>query len=112
MTRAELKRIAEALGISRAAFQRQYRVTWDRKHRAYELPAVDGHGCPLLEGDRCSVHAVRPSQCSAFPFWSELVEDPAAWDRAAEGCEGMDRPGAPLFTLSEMRALARTHRYG
>lgn len=107
----ELRALARYLGVSRAELATRLDIRWDPGRRCYEL-VTGPDGCPLLDGDRCSVHPVKPMQCRVFPFWSEMVEDREAWNEAKSVCEGLDHPEGPLFTLTEMRARARRCRYG
>jgi Fe-S-cluster containining protein len=38
----------------------------------------------------CRAYAVRPRQCRTWPFWPRIVANPAAWDREAADCPGMN----------------------
>jgi hypothetical protein len=58
-----------------------------------------------FDGDaraRCRVHPVRPTQCRTWPFWPSNLLDPDRWQRAAQGCAGINR-GA-LHNLDEIRS--------
>ncbi|KAI8470751.1 MAG: hypothetical protein J3K34DRAFT_249163 [Monoraphidium minutum] len=65
--------------------------------------------CIFLRPDNtCGIHAVRPIQCSTYPWWPELME-PAAWDKEKrEICEGFDHPDAPPTDLAEAARQLRT----
>jgi hypothetical protein len=66
--------------------------------------------------DGCSIHAVKPLQCSSFPFWPELLSSAAERGRAAKYCPGMNR--GKLVDLEGARAVssevrqAFPHLYG
>jgi Fe-S-cluster containining protein len=37
--------------------------------------------CTFLDpSGKCSIYDVRPVQCSTYPFWPSLLEDPEAWE--------------------------------
>jgi len=70
LTDAEITRLAAFKGISEADFIQQFtRLRWDRGGLALQ-EKPDG-GCIFLEGDDCSVQAVKPQQCRDFPnLWN------------------------------------------
>ena len=88
-------------------FQQDFNVRWDTEAQSWRIDAIHGDGCPLLIGNDCSVHPVKPAQCRAFPFWSELLEDREAWADAKSYCPGMDAPAGRLFTAREIRKIRR-----
>ncbi len=101
----EPARLAAFLGLGLAQFRSRY---------LSELPDGEGWvievegdaGCPLLDGDLCSVEAVKPGQCRAYPFWSELVDNRPAWRREAALCEGIGKgPVIPSDEVKRLRAL-------
>jgi len=66
LTEAEIMRIAKFLQLGDADFiQRYTRLRPDRRGLAL-LEQADG-ACILLEGNLCSVQAVKPQQCRDFP---------------------------------------------
>ncbi|RKX45497.1 MAG: YkgJ family cysteine cluster protein [Verrucomicrobia bacterium] len=72
--------MAVRLGLSEPEFiDRHTRLAPNRIQLAL-LDKVDG-SCAFLEGDRCSIYAVRPEQCRSFPF---------AWS-VPEGCPVLDK---------------------
>lgn len=38
--------------------------------------------------DGCTVYEARPDQCRTFPFWSENLANPRAWENIVETCPG------------------------
>jgi Fe-S-cluster containining protein len=56
--------------------------------------------CVFLQSKQCSVHAVRPTGCATYPFWSEILT-PLGWLRESSRCEGITRE-APAVPLSEV----------
>ena len=70
MTNEEITRLAAFKGLSEADFIQQFtRLRWDRGGLALQ-EKPDG-GCVFLDGDDCSVQAVKPQQCRDFPnLWN------------------------------------------
>lgn len=102
----ELERMASYLAVTAAAFRRRYKVQREGPKGALYIDAEDGRGCPLLSADRrCMVHPVKPGQCAAFPFWSDLLEDDAAWEAAKAFCPGLDAPAGRLYSRGEIAAI-------
>lgn len=45
--------------------------------------------CTFLEGNKCSIYEVRPTQCRTYPFWPQNMIGPAEWIAEAHLCEGI-----------------------
>jgi Fe-S-cluster containining protein len=45
--------------------------------------------CHFLLDNGCSIHPSKPTQCRAFPFWPELVENRRDWIETAKYCPGI-----------------------
>jgi Fe-S-cluster containining protein len=101
VTREDIARLAEHVGISRAEFKRRYLcgsapLLRFRKQRHKQ--------CPFLLADGCSVHAIKPLQCSSFPYWPELLASADERRSAAKYCPGMNR--GPVVNGETARAVA------
>ncbi|MCI5209847.1 MAG: YkgJ family cysteine cluster protein [Candidatus Electrothrix sp. ATG2] len=73
----ELRRIADAKGVSPNAFARQY-VRQIKGHLSLKERIINNeHFCCFLDPvDRfCTIYAYRPEQCRTFPFWDEFKEN-------------------------------------
>lgn len=102
----EVRRIADYLGLAPSIFKGRYLVDEDPDTLAASIPVKDGKGCPLLTPDRqCSVHPVKPSQCSTWPFWPEMIGEAAEWQRCKSYCPGLDAKDGRLYSESEIRGL-------
>ena len=88
LTEGDLVRIAAFLGMRPAAFERAH--VYRTKHlRRLRVPR---HAqCTFLREGGCSIHAVKPVQCRAFPFWPELVDDKREWRKTAGYCPGIGK---------------------
>lgn len=102
----ELRKMAAHLGLEPAEFRRRYDVSGDGEASGLYIEVKGGKGCPLLSPERrCTVHPVKPAQCSTWPFWSEMVEDSAEWQRCKSYCPGLDAEDGRLYSEAEIRAL-------
>lgn len=107
-TARERAAIQAQLGVSAAWFRRRYLTRIDDDTLGIRL-GKNGR-CPFLGDDnRCRVYAVRPVQCLTFPWWPELVEQRADWQREAKRCEGMNQ-GAVVPLAHIERQLKRSRR--
>jgi Fe-S-cluster containining protein len=101
LTREDIARIASHLGITRAEFKRVYLcgtapLLRFRKQRHKQ--------CPFLLANGCSIHEVKPLQCSSFPYWPELLAKASERREAAQYCPGINR-GA-LVNIELARTIA------
>ena len=104
----EMAAIAQHLDLTVDDFQERYGVEWDKNAQGWRMDATDGEGCPLLSGNDCTVHAVKPAQCSSFPFWPELLDDRDEWRSAKKYCPGMDAEDGRLYSPAEIRKIRRS----
>lgn len=108
---AEVGRMAAHLGMEVSAFMVAFAVRPHPTEESLVLEAREGRGCPLLTADRrCSVHAVKPAQCATWPFWTDMIEDEALWERSKSYCPGLDAPGGREYSRKEILQIAREKR--
>jgi len=101
VTGEDIARLAAHLGITCAEFRRRYLCGAAPLLRFRKLRHKQ---CPFLFVNGCSVHTVKPLQCSSFPFWPELLAKPSERREAASYCPGMNR--GPLVNLEVASAIA------
>jgi len=95
--------MAGELGMSQVGFAGRHLVLVDGRVSLRERS--DGR-CVLLEGScHCTVYATRPQQCRDYPDWPILREDPAAFERAAAYCPGIQQLPNPEQLRAGMHAL-------
>jgi Fe-S-cluster containining protein len=107
VTRADVRRLAKALGLSEAACRSRY----TRKSGRRRVLKGDRRGaCKLLGEDMktCTVHEDKPEQCRSFPWWEESLATVEAWVEEARRCEGVGR--GPLISAEEIAARAKRPR--
>jgi hypothetical protein len=105
LTDEDLPRMAEFLGMTVAAFERQYVY---RSPSLVRLRVPHASPCHFLREGGCSIHPAKPLQCSVFPFWPELVEDRREWKKAAQYCPGMGK--GELIRIEAARELGKEMR--
>ena len=105
LTESDLARAAEFLGMTAAAFERQYVYRTSKRMR---LRVPREAQCHFLREGGCSIHAAKPTQCRIFPFWPELVESRREWKKTARYCPGMGK--GPLVQIEAAQAQAREMR--
>lgn len=105
LKKGESARLARHLHLTAAVFRARYVTRLDDGRELLEVPGED-RGCPLLDGDLCSVDPVKPDQCRAYPFWREIVESPAYWRAERRECEGIGQgPVADPAHVRRMMAI-------
>ncbi|MEM1109674.1 MAG: YkgJ family cysteine cluster protein [Planctomycetota bacterium] len=116
----EAQAMADAVGVDLREFYQRY---CKRKFGRWTLDEVryqrDKYDCVFLERDakgngRCSIYAVRPTQCRTWPFWDSNLSSPRAWAAAAQDCPGMKLPneqGGNFVPIEKIRIeLAKNPR--
>ena len=90
-TKDELSAMARALDVTEEQFTRKY--CWN-KYSALSLRERSNYDCVFLknseDGPECKIYSVRPSQCSTFPFWPDILESLHSWEMYASSCPGMN----------------------
>jgi uncharacterized protein len=105
LTEDDLLRAAAFTGMTPVAFEARY-VYRTRHEMRFRKPR--NKQCPFLEDHGCAIHAANPTQCRTFPFWPELVERKAAWNRTARYCPGIGK--GPLIQIGSAMEIAEEQR--
>jgi Fe-S-cluster containining protein len=101
----DLKRAARFVKMSARAFEEKYIYRTTHQMRFRKPPDKQ---CPFLEDHGCSIHPAKPTQCRTFPFWPELVESRAEWNRTARYCPGIGK--GPLIQIGTAMEMAEEQR--
>lgn len=88
LTGDDAQRLAGTLGLEVAAFREAF--TFRDENGWTELDFRDGR-CVLLDAETnlCTVYESRPTQCSTFPFWPEMIRRGRWTAEAKRICEGV-----------------------
>jgi len=90
--------------MSTDEFQRVY--VYSTKH-TIRLRMHKGK-CPFLEAEGCSVHPAKPTQCRAFPFWPEILENKKELKETSEWCPGIGK--GDVVSVETLERSAREMR--
>lgn len=107
VTDEEARAIAARLGLSVAAFLREYTRQTPQGRSLTERQTEAGMDCVFLDRATmpgkavCSLYEQRPLQCRTFPWWPENLRDRRGWERLGRVCEGVNR--GPTVSIVEIR---------
>jgi len=94
-TKTEGKAMAKQLEISVESFYLQYARKLGNKWSLTERVVQGKYDCVFLdrstEKPSCSLYEGRPMQCRTWPFWPEILQSKASWERTKQQtpCPGM-----------------------
>lgn len=107
VNKAEIEGLAEELGMTVEAFERDYvRKIGIRK----SLKEFRNGDCVLFDADtrKCTVYGARPRQCKTWPFWDSNLKSKQAWQATCEVCPGSGvGPLVQLESIEEQRKVMR-----
>src|SRR6185312_10997759 len=83
LTEADIVRAAEFLRLAPEIFEQRY--VYRTRHKLRLRTPRHTH-CHFLRDQGCSIHPAKPLQCSVFPFWPALVDQPREWRETALDC--------------------------
>ncbi|MFB3763891.1 MAG: YkgJ family cysteine cluster protein [Methanotrichaceae archaeon] len=101
---AEIAQMANFLGLGYSDFRRNYLREIGGRLSIGETKRGE---CFMLDPKtgRCKIYAVRPSQCSTYPFWGRFLASRHLWDRQHSKCPGINR--GRLWTYEEIQNKMR-----
>lgn len=102
MNAEESGRIARQLGLDHAAFLERYAYPVEGGHSLREVG--EHFACIFFRNERCTIYAVRPTQCRTYPFWAENVRSEAAWKKTCRDCPGIGQ--GRLYEREEILSIA------
>eukprot|EP00884_Botryococcus_braunii_P002786 jgi/Botrbrau1/12508/Bobra.0169s0050.1 len=109
----EVEKISDYLKVLPHQFYPRYTKGYSRRPGWYLLRSYGfDQACIFLKDKACTIHPVRPRQCSTYPWWPDLLEQ-ESWEYEREYvCEGLDHPEAEpcdLEVAREQLQLATLH---
>ena len=97
---ADMERLASFFQLTIGKFARKY--TRLIKGRRALIDKSGSHDCVFLSNRTCEVYEARPTQCRTYPWWISIINDRQSWEEAGEICEGINHPGAPIFSSADI----------
>jgi hypothetical protein len=94
LSQTDLDRLAGHFQLSPEAFASKYTRLVDGQYAL--LDRAESHDCVFLSDKKCTVYEARPTQCRTYPWWIHNLRDASDWEEAAERCEGINHPDAPI----------------
>lgn len=61
------------------------------RYYLFSLKERSNYDCIFLTKEGCSVYEAKPTQCSTYPFWKNIVESKENWDSEALSCPGINK---------------------
>ncbi len=105
LSKVDLDRLANFFHLPIGTFARRYTRVIKGRRALIDGPA--SHDCVFLTDRTCTVYEARPTQCRAYPWWLSNIHDSQSWEEAAEVCEGINHPSAPIVSPSEISEQCR-----
>ena len=102
LSEADVLRAAAYLHMKAAAFETKYVY---RTRNLIRLRKPRDKQCHFLVENGCGIHPSKPTQCRAFPFWPELVENQESWNATAKYCRGIGT--GPLIQIGTALEMAQ-----
>ena len=87
LKKGEAEKMAAFTGLPVRQFKKKYTEFFLFLGRALKW-GEDG-ACLFLKQGKCSVYPARPSQCSSWPYWKNILGNMADRERAKAYCKGI-----------------------
>jgi len=111
VTGAEIQIIADYLKISVGQLRQECLRRVGLRTTVIEHPGTKD--CIFLQESngqkRCTIYAVRPSQCRSWPFWPSNLASPDAWNKAAQKCSGINRDR--FYSFEEIEKIKKEKKW-
>ena len=88
VTRTEIERIADFLGITPSSFRDRY---CKKIGARFSVKSGQNGFCLLFDREKhCLIHPVKPGICSLWPFYPAMLRDGKNWKTAQNACPGIN----------------------
>ncbi len=111
VTKPEIQIIADFLKMSPGQLRQKY-----LKHVGLRTTIIEQRttkDCIFLQNSagqrKCIIYPVRPSQCRSWPFWSNNLASPDAWNKATQKCPGINH--GRLYSSAEIEEIKRSKKW-
>ena len=103
----DLQALSAHFGLTEGEFAKKYTRHVDGQYALLDRPRT--HDCIFLKDKKCTVYEARPLQCRTFPWWVHHLREPSDWEEAAQRCEGINHPDAPLVPSAHIQEQCLTY---
>lgn len=103
----DLEKLAAHFQMSEEEFCNKYTRYVDGQYALLEEPV--SYDCVFFKDKRCTVYEARPVQCRTFPWWIHHLREPQDWAEAAQRCEGINHPDAPVVDSLHIQEQCLTY---
>lgn len=107
LSHTDLENLSQHLKLSIDEFTKQYTRYVDGQYALLDHPT--SYDCVFLKENKCTVYEARPIQCRTFPWWVQHLRDENDWTAAAERCEGINHPEAPIVPSLHIQEQCLTY---
>ena len=111
ITRPEIEMIADFLKIPVGQLRQKYLKRVGLRTTIIEQSSTKD--CVFLrkiDGQKkCIIYKVRPGQCRTWPFWSDNLTGPGAWNKTAKKCPGINR--GKLRSFGQIQKIKRNQKW-
>jgi len=111
ITAPEIKFLADFLKISVKQLRQKYLMRIGIRKTIIEDPTTKD--CIFLKNidgrKKCSIYPVRPNQCRTWPFWSDNLTTPSAWNHTAKKCSGINR--GKFYSFSKIEKIRKSKKW-
>jgi len=111
VTRLEIELISDFLKIPIGQLRGNYLKRVGFRTTIIEQPVT--RDCAFLQevnGERrCTIYAVRPSQCRLWPFWPDNLANSNGWCKAAQRCPGINH--GRFYSFDEIQIIKKNKKW-
>jgi len=109
LSRADLQRLQDGLGLSRQAIiERHCKTVNLGGFVQLSLSEQSNNDCTFWRNGSCSVYQFRPLQCQSYPFWGHQLVSRETWHETSHHCPGIGL--GPVHNATEIDDWLKARR--
>ncbi len=101
LSEKDIETLSDHFKMTNVDFLKKYTRLVDGQSALLDRPGSED--CIFLKNKQCTAYEARPVQCKTFPWWVYHLREPKDWEEAAERCEGINHPDAPIVPSEEIQ---------
>lgn len=103
----DLDRLSTHFKLTPKEFLKKYARQVEEQYALLDRPG--SYDCIFLKDKKCTVYESRPTQCRTYPWWIYNLREPKDWEEAAQHCEGINHPEAPIVPSLQIQEQCLTY---